>query len=160
MGLQHYTQDKSKIPLKNNINVLFYIKYTHPTLICRGTDARTHGRTDGRKIFTQYSGITSSCSLGSTDFSWQWGLLLLDSRYAQMEQMLQGQQDTWWQAFLDSCIGQLMFSTKTKDSCRPLIQRFSFSSWIRFQGVADKVHSRIASLQYHHPDHHQWFVRR
>ncbi len=27
---------------------------------------RTHGRTDTRKIFTQYSGI-SSCSLGSTD---------------------------------------------------------------------------------------------
>jgi hypothetical protein len=26
---------------------------------------RTHGRTDGQKIFTQYSGI-SSCSLGST----------------------------------------------------------------------------------------------
>ncbi len=28
--------------------VLFYTKYTHPTLICRGTDGRTHGRTDGR----------------------------------------------------------------------------------------------------------------
>ena len=78
MGLQHYTQDTSKLPLKYNINVLFYTKYTHPTLICRGTDARTHGRTDGRtdaqtdgrthgrKIFTPYSGI-SSCSLGSTD---------------------------------------------------------------------------------------------
>ena len=38
----------SKIPLKYHINVLFYTKYTHPTLICRGTDARTHGRTDGR----------------------------------------------------------------------------------------------------------------
>ena len=47
-------------------NVLFYTKYTHPTLICRGTDARTHGHTHTRKIFTQYSGITS-CSLGSTD---------------------------------------------------------------------------------------------
>ncbi len=29
-------------------NVLFYTKYTHPTLICRGTDACTHGRTDAR----------------------------------------------------------------------------------------------------------------
>ena len=76
MGLQHNTQDMSKLPLKYNINVLFYTKYTHPTLICRGTDGRTdgrtHGRTDGRtdgrtEIFTQYSGI-SSCSLGSTDW--------------------------------------------------------------------------------------------
>ncbi len=65
MGLQHYTQDMSRIPIKYHTNVLFYTKYAHPTLICRGTDARTHGRTDGRtdgqKIFTQYSGI-SSCS--------------------------------------------------------------------------------------------------
>ena len=38
----------SKIPLKYHINVLFYTKYTHPTLICRGTDARTDGRTDAR----------------------------------------------------------------------------------------------------------------
>ena len=38
----------NKIPLKYNINVLFYTKYTHPTLICRGTDARTDGRTDAR----------------------------------------------------------------------------------------------------------------
>jgi hypothetical protein len=38
----------SKIPLKYNKKVLFYTKYTHPTLICRGTDARTDGRTDGR----------------------------------------------------------------------------------------------------------------
>jgi hypothetical protein len=42
----------SRIPLKYHTNVLFYTKYTHPTLICRGTDARTdgraHGRTDGR----------------------------------------------------------------------------------------------------------------
>ena len=52
----------SKIALKYHQKVLFYTKYTHPTLICRGTDARTHAR----KIFTQYSGI-SSCSLGSTD---------------------------------------------------------------------------------------------
>jgi hypothetical protein len=46
MGLQHYTQDMSRIPLKNNTNVLFYTKYTHSTLICRGTDARTHGKTE------------------------------------------------------------------------------------------------------------------
>jgi len=65
MGLQHYTQDMSKIPLKYHKKVLFYTKYTHPTLICRGT----HGRTDGRtKNITQYSGI-SSCSLGTTDYA-------------------------------------------------------------------------------------------
>jgi hypothetical protein len=38
----------SRIPLKYHTNVLIYTKYTHPTLICRGTDARTDGRTDGR----------------------------------------------------------------------------------------------------------------
>ena len=58
MGLQHYTQDMSRIPLKYHTNVLFYTKYTHPMLICRGTDARTdartHGWMDGQKIFTQY----------------------------------------------------------------------------------------------------------
>ncbi len=43
----------SRIPLK------------YPMLICRGTDTHTHRHTDGRKIFTQYSGI-SSCSRGST----------------------------------------------------------------------------------------------
>ncbi len=48
MGLQHYTRDMSRIPLKYHTNVLFYTKYTHPMLICRGTDARTDGRTDGR----------------------------------------------------------------------------------------------------------------
>ena len=48
MGLQHYTQDMSKIPLKYNKKVLFYTKYTQPTLICRGTDARTDAQTDGR----------------------------------------------------------------------------------------------------------------
>ncbi len=41
MGLQYYTQDTSKIPLKYHKRVLFYTKYTHPTLICGGTDART-----------------------------------------------------------------------------------------------------------------------
>jgi len=46
MGLQHYTQDMSKLPLKTNINVLFKRKYTHHTLICRGADGRTHGRTE------------------------------------------------------------------------------------------------------------------
>jgi len=40
MGLQHYTQDMSRIPLKYHTNVLFYTKYTHPTLICRGTDGQ------------------------------------------------------------------------------------------------------------------------
>ena len=48
MGLQHYTQDMSEIPLKYHKRVLFYTKYTHPTLICRGTHGRTHGRTDGK----------------------------------------------------------------------------------------------------------------
>jgi hypothetical protein len=38
----------SKIPLKYNRKVLFYTKYTHPTLICRGTDGRTDARTHGR----------------------------------------------------------------------------------------------------------------
>ena len=46
MGSQHYTQDMSEIPLKYHKKVLFYTKYTHPTLICRGTDARTDGRTE------------------------------------------------------------------------------------------------------------------
>ncbi len=48
MRLQHYTQYMSRIPLKYHTNVLFYTKYTHPTLICRGTDARTDARTDGQ----------------------------------------------------------------------------------------------------------------
>ncbi len=48
MGLQHYPQDMSRIPLKYHTNVLFYTKYAHPTLICRGTDACMHARTDGR----------------------------------------------------------------------------------------------------------------
>ncbi len=38
----------SRIPLKYHTNVLFYTKYTHPKLICRGTDARMDGRMDGR----------------------------------------------------------------------------------------------------------------
>jgi len=50
MGLQYYTQNMSEIPLKYQKKMLFYTKYIHPTLICRGTDAR--------KIFTQYSGIS------------------------------------------------------------------------------------------------------
>ena len=48
MGLQHYTWDMSRIPLKYHTNVLFYTKYTHPALICRGTEGRTDGHTDGR----------------------------------------------------------------------------------------------------------------
>ena len=46
MGLQNYTQDMSRIPLMYHTNIKFYTQYTHPTLICRGTDARTDGRTD------------------------------------------------------------------------------------------------------------------
>jgi len=59
MGLQHYTQDMSKIPLKYHINVLFYTKYIHTLHLSVGgqTDGRTDGRTDARKIFTQYSEI-------------------------------------------------------------------------------------------------------
>ncbi len=48
MGLQHYTQDMSRTPLKYHVNVLFYTKYTHPMLICRGTDAWMDGRMDAR----------------------------------------------------------------------------------------------------------------
>ncbi len=48
MGWWHYIQDMSRIQLKYHTNVLFYTKYRHPTLICRGTDACTHGRTHGR----------------------------------------------------------------------------------------------------------------
>ncbi len=47
MGLQHYIQDMRRIPLKYHTNVLFYTKYTHPTLICRGADGWTDGRTHG-----------------------------------------------------------------------------------------------------------------
>jgi hypothetical protein len=65
MGLQHNTQDMNKIPLKYHINVLFYTKYTHPTLICRGTDARTHAR----KIFTQYVFRDKLLLLGEHGFS-------------------------------------------------------------------------------------------
>jgi hypothetical protein len=70
MGLQHYTQDMSKIPLKYNKKVSFYTKIHTLRLSVGGRtdgrmDARTDGRTDGWKIFTQYSGI-SSCSMGST----------------------------------------------------------------------------------------------
>ena len=52
MGAPHLndTQDMSKIPLKYHKKVLFYTKYTHPTLICRGTDARTDGRTHGKYL--------------------------------------------------------------------------------------------------------------
>jgi hypothetical protein len=38
----------SRIPLKYHTNIKFYTQYTHPTLICRGTDGRTDGWTDGR----------------------------------------------------------------------------------------------------------------
>jgi hypothetical protein len=46
MGLQHYSRYEQNTT-KYHTNVLFYTKHTHPTLICRGTDARTDGRTDG-----------------------------------------------------------------------------------------------------------------
>jgi hypothetical protein len=36
----------SEIPLKCHKRVLFYTKYTHPTLICRGADGQTHGHTE------------------------------------------------------------------------------------------------------------------
>ena len=36
----------SRIPLIYHTNIKFYTQYTHPTLICRGTDARTDGRTE------------------------------------------------------------------------------------------------------------------
>jgi hypothetical protein len=52
MGLQHYTQNMSKIQLKYHKRVLFYTKYTHPTLICRGTDGWTDGRTDAENIYS------------------------------------------------------------------------------------------------------------
>jgi hypothetical protein len=38
----------SKIPLKYHKKVFFCTNYTHPTLICRGTDAWTDAHTDGR----------------------------------------------------------------------------------------------------------------
>ncbi len=36
----------SRIPLIYHTNIKFYTQYTHPTLICRGTDAHTDGWTD------------------------------------------------------------------------------------------------------------------
>ena len=63
MGLQHYTQDMSKLPLKTNINVLFKRKYTHPTLICRGTDGRTDARTDGRTDGKYLLNIDRNCDV-------------------------------------------------------------------------------------------------
>ena len=39
-------KDMSGIPLTYHTNIKFYTQYTHPTLICRGTDARTNGRTE------------------------------------------------------------------------------------------------------------------
>ncbi len=51
MGLPHYIQDMSRIPLKYHKNIYFYVQYRHPTLICRGTDKphtqrQTHGWTE------------------------------------------------------------------------------------------------------------------
>ncbi len=36
----------SIIPPIYHTNIKFYTQYTHPTLICRGTDARTDGWTE------------------------------------------------------------------------------------------------------------------
>jgi hypothetical protein len=38
----------SRIPLKYHTNIKFYTQYTHPTLICRGTNPQTDARMDGR----------------------------------------------------------------------------------------------------------------
>jgi hypothetical protein len=38
----------SRIPLKYHTSVLFYTKYTHPTLICRGTHTQTDAQADAR----------------------------------------------------------------------------------------------------------------
>ncbi len=46
MGLQDYTQDVSRITLKYHLITLCYTRYTHPMLICRGTDTRTDRRTE------------------------------------------------------------------------------------------------------------------
>jgi hypothetical protein len=82
MGLQHYNQDMSKIPIKYNINVLF-TQSIHTLRLSVGgrTHARMHGRMDGRKIFTQYSGI-SSCSVGST---YNWLRVWVDAKHPSFE---------------------------------------------------------------------------
>jgi len=65
MGLQHYTQDMSIIPLKYKKKCCF----THNIHTLRlSVGGHTDGHMDARKIFTQYSGI-SSCSVGSTNWS-------------------------------------------------------------------------------------------
>ncbi len=38
----------SRILPKCHTNIKLYTQYTHPTLICRGTDTQTDARTDGR----------------------------------------------------------------------------------------------------------------
>jgi hypothetical protein len=38
-----------RIPLKYHTNIKFYTQYTHPTLICRGTDTQTDARTNARR---------------------------------------------------------------------------------------------------------------
>ncbi len=82
MGLQHYTQDMSKIPLKYHKKVLFYTKYTHPTLICRGTDGCMDGRTDGKYLLNIFrvkllllgehglEGLRISACVRSSSFVW------------------------------------------------------------------------------------------
>jgi hypothetical protein len=41
MALSSHIQDMSRKPLIYHTNIKFYTQYTHPTLICRGADART-----------------------------------------------------------------------------------------------------------------------
>ncbi len=36
----------SRIPLIHHTNIQLYTQYTHPTLICRGTDTRMHAQTN------------------------------------------------------------------------------------------------------------------
>ncbi len=39
-----YEQNTTNIPHKYKVPIKFYTQYTHPTLICRGADARADGR--------------------------------------------------------------------------------------------------------------------
>ncbi len=63
MGLQHYNQDMSKIPIKYKINVLF----TQIILTLRlSVVGRMHGRTDGRTD-ARTDGRTHGRTHGRTD---------------------------------------------------------------------------------------------
>ena len=58
MGLQHYTQYMSRIPLKYHC----FTQNIHTLRLSVGghTHGRTDGRTDAQKIFTQYKPIGAS----------------------------------------------------------------------------------------------------